>query len=308
MPARVLITGGSGFIGTHVGRMFTSNIVNMFAFMIYNQLASKVKHFQGDILDEQQPSHFKTVMVVHLAAQVSVPESLRSPKKTHEINVIGTQNVIDCCEKANIRRVVIASSAAVYGDLESVPLSEESVGTLLSPYAHSKAENEQQILKANARGFEAVALRLFNVYGPNQNPTGAYSAVIPNMLKCLVSGQHPVVYGDGMQTRDFIHAHDVSACILKLLSSQWNDISSHVYNVATSQQISVLDLLSSLNAACSEYGVLEQYSAPVFKPAREGDIRHSVADISRIKHELGWMQTIDFDDGIRELVKLWSRE
>ena len=307
---RVLITGGSGFIGTHVAHALLKNGHDVCIYDLQPTSLSEVKYIQGDILDEQRllSALLNRDAVVHLAAQVSVPESLRSPKKTHEINVIGTQNVIDCCEKTNIQRIVIASSAAVYGDLESVPLSEESVGTLLSPYAHSKAENEQQILKANERGFEAVALRFFNVYGPNQNPTGAYSAVIPSILKCLTEGQQPVVYGDGMQTRDFIHAHDVSACILKLLSTQWNEISSHVYNVATSQQISILDLLSSLNAACIEYGILEQSSVPVFKPAREGDIRHSVADISRIKHELGWTPTIDFDDGIRELVKLWRRE
>lgn len=305
---KVLITGGSGFVGTHLTKFLLNHGHEVCVYDLQPTSLPEVEFIQGDILDEQMlySALHKCDAVVHLAAQVSVHQSILSPNETHKINVLGTKNVFKCTEKAKIQRIIVASSAAVYGDAKEIPLKEENTGNLLSPYAHSKAKNEQQVLEAIEKGREAVALRFFNIYGPNQKTSGSYSAVIPSMLKCITEGQQPTIYGDGMQTRDFIHVQDASACIVNLLSVPWKDIRNHVYNVASQQQTSVLDLLSSINRAAIEDGIIQKSTEPMFEPAREGDIRHSVADISRIERDVGWKPQIDFNEGIRSLVKSWG--
>ena len=302
---KILITGGSGFIGNHVAQVLLKQGLEVKIYDLKSSSLSKVESVQGDILDEvqlEQAAHGCDA-IVHLAAQISIPRSIENPEETYNINVTGTQNVIACAEKMGIRRVLLASSAAVYGDATAIPLKEEIIGTLLSPYATSKYDNEHQVVLARERGLEAVALRFFNVYGPNQSVQGAYAAVIPKVIETITSGQRPVIFGDGQQTRDFVHVQDVAMGIFKLLSIDWNKVHSHVYNIATQQQISILELIEAVNLNCVELGILEAPVQPLFENSRIGDIQHSVANIEKIMEQIEWSPTIDFHQGIRTLLE-----
>ena len=302
---KVLITGGAGFIGNHVAQVLLKQGLEVKIYDLKPSSLSKVESVQGDILDEvqlEQAAHGCDA-IVHLAAQISVPRSIENPEETYNINVTGTQNVIACAEKMGIRRVLLASSAAVYGDATAIPLKEETIGTLLSPYATSKYDNEHQVVLARERGLEAVALRFFNVYGPNQSVQGAYAAVIPKVIETITSGQRPVIFGDGQQTRDFVHVQDVAMGIFKLLGIDWNKVHSHVYNIATQQQISILELIEAVNLNCVELGILEAPVQPLFENPRIGDIKHSVANIEKIMEQIEWSPTIDFHQGIRTLLE-----
>ncbi len=302
---KILITGGSGFIGNHVAQVLLKQGLEVKIYDLKPSSLSKVESVQGDILDEVQleQAAYGCDAIVHLAAQISVPRSIENPEETYNINVTGTQNVIACAEKMGIRRVLLASSAAVYGDATAIPLKEEIIGTLLSPYATSKYDNEHQVVLARERGLEAVALRFFNVYGPNQSVQGAYAAVIPKVIETITSGQRPVIFGDGQQTRDFVHVQDVAMGIFKLLSIDWNKVHSHVYNIATQQQISILELIEAVNLNCVELGILEAPLQPLFENSRIGDIQHSVANIEKIREQIEWSPTIDFHQGIRTLLE-----
>ena len=302
---KVLITGGAGFIGNHVAQVLLKQGLEVKIYDLKPSSLSKVESVQGDILDEVQleQAAYGCDAIVHLAAQISVPRSIENPEETYNINVTGTQNVIACAEKMGIRRVLLASSAAVYGDATAIPLKEETIGTLLSPYATSKYDNEHQVVLARERGLEAVALRFFNVYGPNQSVQGAYAAVIPKVIETITSGQRPVIFGDGQQTRDFVHVQDVAMGIFKLLGIDWNKVHSHVYNIATQQQISILELIDAVNLNCVELGILEAPVQPLFENSRIGDIQHSVANIEKIREQIEWSPTIDFHQGIRTLLE-----
>ena len=302
---KVLITGGAGFIGNHVAQVLLKQSLEVKIYDLKPSSLSKVESVQGDILDEVQleQAAYGCDAIVHLAAQISVPRSIQNPEETYNINITGTQNVIACAEKMGIRRVLLASSAAVYGDATAIPLKEETIGTLLSPYATSKYDNEHQVVLARERGLEAVALRFFNVYGPNQSVQGAYAAVIPKVIETITSGQRPVIFGDGQQTRDFVHVQDVAMGIFQLLSIDWNKVHSHVYNIATQQQISILELIDAVNLNCVELGILEAPVQPLFENSRIGDIQHSVANIEKIREQIEWSPTIDFHQGIRTLLE-----
>lgn len=302
---KILITGGAGFIGNHVAQVLLKQGLEVKIYDLKPSSLSKVESVQGDILDEVQleQAAYGCDAIVHLAAQISVPRSIQNPEETYNINITGTQNVIACAEKMGIRRVLLASSAAVYGDATAIPLKEETIGTLLSPYATSKYDNEHQVVLARERGLEAVALRFFNVYGPNQSVQGAYAAVIPKVIETITSGQRPVIFGNGQQTRDFVHVQDVAMGIFKLLGIDWNKVHSHVYNVATQQQISILELIETVNLNCVELGILEAPVQPLFENSRIGDIKHSVANIEKIMEQIEWSPTIDFHQGIRTLLQ-----
>ncbi|MDC0655285.1 GDP-mannose 4,6-dehydratase [Candidatus Poseidoniaceae archaeon] len=302
---KIMITGGAGFIGNHVAQILLKQGLEVKIYDLKPSSLSKVESVQGDILDEVQleQAAYGCDAIVHLAAQISVPRSIENPEETYNINVTGTQNVIACAEKMGIRRVLLASSAAVYGDATAIPLKEETIGTLLSPYATSKYDNEHQVVLARERGLEAVAIRFFNVYGPNQSVQGAYAAVIPKVIETITSGQRPVIFGDGQQTRDFVHVQDVAMGIFKLLGIDWNKVHSHVYNVATQQQISILELIETVNLNCVELGILEAPVQPLFENSRIGDIKHSVANIEKIMEQIEWSPTIDFHQGIRTLLQ-----
>ena len=310
---KLLITGGAGFIGSRLANIASNNgwdvtILDVLSTGLQpnaDSLQSKgIEVNIGDIRDKSLVASLvaKSTAVVHLAAQVSVPLSVENPEETMEINVQGTQNVIDSCLANGVVRLVVASSAAVYGEAETLPLKEEAAGDLLSPYAESKWANEQQIIEARSNGLQASCLRFFNVYGAGQRPDGAYAAVIPKFADMMAQGIPPRINGDGGQTRDFVHVDDVCNAIMTLTEGDWKAESHHVYNVATETKISLLELVSVINTSLAKKVPSYVPLKPSHGEDRAGDIRHSMASIGRIREVLNWQPTVDFQDGIDELI------
>ena len=302
---RVLVTGGSGFIGSNVIQelMKSFNVVNLDLKPSKN---SEIEEIVGDIRDKELVEQVaeNCDIIIHLAAQVSVPLSIDYPQKTLDINVQGTQNIIDAAHKFGIKRLIIASSAAVYGDASDLPLKEKSAGQCLSPYAQSKWENESQIMLAREKGLEAIALRFFNIYGPGQSTDGAYAAVIPKFVEMLTTGSRPIVHGDGLQSRDFIHVKDLVRAIESLLECNWDLVDSHAYNLASQSQTTVLGLIELINTSIEKINPDFNTVEPTFEQSRKGDIRHSFADISKITNTLKWTPSVELSQGIEELVRM----
>ena len=302
---RVLVTGGSGFIGSNVIEelMKSFKVVNLDLKPSKN---SEIEQMIGDIRDKElvEKAVENCDIIIHLAAQVSVPLSIDYPQKTFDINVQGTQNVIDAAHKFGIKRLIIASSAAVYGEVSDLPLKEESAGQCLSPYAQSKWENETQIMLAREKGLEAVALRFFNVYGPGQSKDGTYAAVIPKFVEMLTTGKQPIVHGDGLQSRDFIHVKDLVRAIESLLECNWKLVDDHTYNLASQSQTTILELIELINYSIVKITPNFNIAEPNFEQSRKGDIFHSYADISKISNTLKWDPSIEISQGIEELVRM----
>lgn len=302
---KILITGGAGFIGNHLAQVLFEYGFEVRSFDLKSSPRENIDSVQGNILDRD--SLGKAIKgcdaVIHLAAQISVPRSLDYPEETMEINVVGTENVLDLAKKHGIKRIILASSAAVYGDSAILPLKEDYLGNILSPYASSKLKNEEQAIQARENGLETVALRFFNVYGTGQSFEGPYGSVIPKITEKIAHGENPIIFGDGLQSRDFIHVSDVAQSILQLLNIHWDQTISPVYNIATQQQTSLLDLIKIINSCCLQLGLIQDPLEPVFEETRNGDIQHSVASIERITREIGWTPLMEIKQGILQVIE-----
>lgn len=311
---KLLITGGAGFIGSTLAKITQENGWEV---RILDNLSTGLKQ-TADALEElgidvtigdvRNKELVNNVMegcdaVVHLAAQVSVPVSMSNPEETMEINVDGTASIIAACLDHGVERMVVASSAAVYGEAQNLPLVEEDAGDVLSPYAASKFQNESQIVEARESGLKATALRFFNVYGVGQRPNGAYAAVIPKFADMMAQGDSPKLNGDGLHTRDFVHVNDVCSAIATLIEGEWKAEKYHVYNVATQTKITLLDLIASINGALNRLTENHQTIVATHGPERVGDIRHSMASIERICSTLNWKPVVPFQEGIERLVQ-----
>ena len=312
--AKVLVTGGAGFIGSSVAKKCLQNGHEV---VILDNLSSGsnevLEHLEslgvraviGDIRDPYsvQRAMHDCDAVVHLAAQISVPASIENPQENNSINAEGTQLILDYCKQFDVKRVVVASSAAVYGQGSRLPLREELAGDLLSPYAQSKWNNEQQIIASRLDGQNTVALRLFNVYGPGQRSDGGYAAVIPTFIDMMVNGKAPTINGDGLHTRDFVHVDDVAKLILTIIENEWHALENHVYNVATGNETSLLNLVASIKKGLENNSIDTNNLSPVFAEDRAGDIRYSVADVQRVAQDYGWKAAIPLEKGIISLVE-----
>ena len=310
---RVLVTGGAGFIGSSFAKKAKQQGWDV---TIFDNLSTGhkstvdeleklgIRVIIGDIRDRDLLSKetANCTAVVHLAAQVSVPLSVEKPKETNDINVQGTDNVIQSCFDNDVQRLVVASSAAVYGNADNLPLKEQDAGQTLSPYAESKWINEQQILDARNNGLNATALRFFNVYGVGQRPDGAYAAVVPKFVDMMVNKQAPRINGDGLHTRDFVHVDDVCNAIWSLIDGEWKAQNHHVYNVATQTKVTLLDLIAIINNTLTSEVADFTPLIPTHGPERVGDIRHSMASIARISETIQWSAMVAFEQGIKELV------
>jgi nucleoside-diphosphate-sugar epimerase len=312
MPT-LLITGGAGFIGGHTAAMAIQNGWKVRLLdNLSTGLESKANRLErlgaeviiGDVRDEEtvKAAVIGCDAVVHLAAQVSVPRSMESPEETFEINVGGTSNLLHACEINGIARFVMASSAAVYGTNEAFPLDESHAGTFHSPYADSKWQNETQVLKAKTSGMNAIALRFFNVYGTGQRSDGAYAAVIPKFIDLAVGGQAPTIFGDGLQTRDFVHVDDVARALLMLATGPWTNDLEHVYNVCTQIEISLLDLLSSIHSVLRDIAPEIPLPPPKHVGERAGDIARSVGSKARLVNDTTWSPQVEFGQGIKQQI------
>jgi nucleoside-diphosphate-sugar epimerase len=264
-------------------------------------IQSGIHYIQCDIRDLDQLNSIKGEFdsLIHLAAQVSVPKSFTHQKETEEINGKGTENVLALAEKLGIKRFILASSSAVYGDYEQMPLEESKIGTIQSPYAKTKLDNEILIEKLFAKGNEFLALRFFNVYGQGQGGNSGYAAVIPIFVNSLREGKEITIFGDGKQTRDFIHVSDVSHLLISLSINKWPRPKQHAFNVGSGQSQTILHVAKLVQKFIDNGKPLEIR----FEMEREGDIRHSIASMDSTKEQLGWEPSIAFEEGLKRLIQ-----
>lgn len=282
--ASVLVTGGNGFIGTHLCRLLHNNGHSVISLDIVHTGNHPWECLTADIRDSM---HLEEVdWIVHLAAQISVPLSVDNPDETLSINVDGTSSIIRAAEAASVKKIIFASSAAIYGDCEEIPIPESAPLTPQSPYAVSKIVGEELIKRST---IQTCSLRFFNVYGPGQSAEGGYAAVIPAFKKAIQLGKECRIFGDGTQVRDFIHVYDLVKIIL--LSLESSDLPSEM-NVASGIGTSVLDLVQLLQE------LNPKMADPLFERGRPGDIHTSVADISRLKENLSFGEMVDLKEGL----------
>ena len=305
----ILVTGGAGFIGSNVVRHALKQGIKITIIdsleptskEMGEYIQSGIDYIHCDIrdLDRLNTVNGEFDSLIHLAAQVSVPRSFTHQKETEEINGKGTENVLALAEKLGIKRFILASSSAVYGDYEHMPLEESKVGTIQSPYAKTKLDNEILIEKSFAKGKECVALRFFNVYGQDQGKNSEYAAVIPIFVNSLREGKEITIFGDGKQTRDFVHVSDVSHLLISLSINKWPPLRQHVFNVGSGQSQTILHVATLVQNSIDNGKPLEIR----YDMEREGDIRHSIASMDSTKEQLGWEPSIGFEEGLKQLIQ-----
>lgn len=300
-----LVTGGAGFIGSHIvdALVSGSNTVRVIDDLSSGKLANiehnlnKIDFINGSVTDiETVEQAVKDVdYIIHLAALVSVPGSIDNPVLANRINIDGMLNVLASAKDTGVKRLVFASSSAVYGNDPTLPKTECSPMDLLSPYALTKLTGEHYCsVFSRLYGLEAVALRYFNVFGPRQAPDSLYAAVIPKFIDVMVKGKQPIIYGDGLQSRDFCYVENIVAA--NLLACHHPEASGKVFNISCGESLSLLDLVSVIN------GLLGTSIQPIFEAERQGDVKHSCADVSRAREVLGFEPHVKFEDGMRKLV------
>lgn len=303
---RYLVTGGCGFIGSHIAEALVRDGHTV---TILDNLSSgregNIRAMRGDVTftrgDIRDGAALDAVMagmdgVFHEAALVSVFASVEDPVQNHEINITGTLNVLEAARKARVRRVLMAGSAAAYGNNPEMPKRETMRPEPESPYALAKISGEHYMtVFAKLYGLETVILRYFNVYGPRQDPGSMYSGVISKFADCVLSGKTPVVFGDGRQTRDFVFVADIVQANLAAMQASGLG-HGEVINVGTGTRTSLLDLLDALKVLTG------RDFSPEFRDVRVGDVRDSVADIARAREWLGYEPRHTLEQGLRELI------
>ena len=302
---KYIVTGGAGFIGSHLSEALFHNgheviiIDDLSSGKIENIShlldADNVSFIKGSISDlDFLQKHFSgSDGVFHQAAFVSVPRSIENPLLNHSINITGTLNVLLAARDAGVQKVVFASSAAVYGNLPDLPKREDTTVDPQSPYAVAKLTGEYYCsLFTSLYGLKTACLRYFNVYGPRQDPHSDYAAVIPRFIHRVKHGQPPIIYGDGEQTRDFIFVNDVVRMNIRAMESG----SEGVYNVASGKETSVNQLAHVVLA------LSKKSMTPKYEKGRQGEVKHSVADISKAKRDFGIISEYDLSRGLSEMV------
>ncbi len=303
---RCAVTGGAGFIGSSLAEellnqghevviiddLSTGNHANIKGFK------GKLNFIKGSILDfDLLKNSFKGCEAIfHEAAIPSVTRSILNPRLTSEVNIQGTINVLLAAKNNNVRKVIFASSSSVYGDTEELPKKESMQPKPKSPYALSKLTAEQYCkMFYSLFNLEIVCLRYFNVFGPRQDPSSEYSAVIPKFINAIMKKKSPIIFGDGTQTRDFTYVRDVVKANILAFKSKVKD--GKVINIACNENISINDLAASIGA------ILDINVQATHKEAREGDIKDSLADISRAKELLGYAPDYDLQSGLKETIE-----
>jgi len=311
----VLITGGAGFIGSNLCSSFLEadnevicldNLSTGFRTNIEHLLDVPGFSFvEGDIRDYNTCAELigSVDLVLHQAALGSVPRSINDPITSNSVNVDGFLNILQAAREKGLDRVVYAASSSTYGDSTELPKVEEHIGMPISPYAVTKYVNELYAhVFANLFGLKIIGLRYFNVFGRKQTPEGAYAAAIPKFVKSLINHKSPLIHGDGLQTRDFTYIDNVIQ--INHLAAQTNnpDAFNNVYNVACGERTSLLDLIGVIKESLSKFDTRISEIQVEHGPPREGDVRDSLADISKAKKLLGYQPEYSLNEGIREAI------
>jgi UDP-glucose 4-epimerase len=306
-----LVTGGAGFIGSHIAQALlaadaaaTVRVLDNFStgnrenLRFASRVGSHLEVIEGDIRDlaTTERAAASVDVIFHQAALRSVPLSVADPLGTNEINVTGTLHVLEAARRQRVRRVVYASSSSVYGDNPALPKCEDQETLPLSPYGASKRAGEQYAaVWSRLYGVETVGLRYFNVFGPRQDPASEYAAVIPRFILWGLRGTPLEIHGDGTQSRDFTYIDNVVAA--NRLAAEAPGVGGEVFNVGVGSRVSLLDIVGRLEK------ILDRPLARRHTPSREGDVPHSLADVSKAKRLLDYTPVVDFDEGFRRTLE-----
>jgi len=308
--ARYLVTGGAGFIGSHlveelVTRGESVRVLDDFSTGKRENLEpwlDRIEVIEGGVEDQEvcKKAVQGVEFVLHQAALSSVPRSVKNPLATNTSNVTGTLNLLWAGKGAGLTRFVCAGSSSVYGESEILPKEENMTPTPCSPYAVSKLVKEHYCkVFYRLYGLETVVLRYFNVYGSRQDPDSPYAAVIPAFAQCLVRGRRARIYGDGEQSRDFTYVKDCVQANLRACTAA--EAAGEVVNIASGKRITITDLYNRIG------GLLGKRDRPTYEAPRSGDVRHSLADITKAKKLLGYEPRYTIDQGLQDAIQ-WYEE
>ena len=305
-----LVTGGAGFIGSHIVEALVKRgdqvrVLDNFSTGNPDNLKAvreDIEVIEGDLRDSSdvRDAVKGMDMIFHLAAFVSVPQSMEDPATCFEINVNGTIQLFKLAEEAGVNRIVIASSAAVYGENPAFPLNENATTYPLSPYAASKQVGEIYTkIYTDLLDIDVVALRYFNIYGPRQNPNSDYAAVIPIFIKKMLDEEDPVIYGDGLQSRDFVYVDDVVRA--NLLAAESSQAPGQIINICSGIEINLLQLVDSLSR------IFNREVQPVYEKERPGDIYRSSGDPTFAENVLNFKPEVNLETGVMKTVSWMER-
>ena len=311
-----LVTGGAGFIGSNIveylithnaGKVVVlDNFKTGFHHNIQSYLGkSNFEFIEGDICKfyDCQRACKGADYVIHQAALGSVPRSIENPIATNDTNVSGFLNLLVAAKDTGVKRVVYASSSSVFGDSKTLPKTEDNIGKPLSPYAVTKLVNELYAeVFFKTYGLEIIGLRYFNIFGPRQNPTGPYAAAIPLFMDALLNNRSPYINGDGEQTRDFTFVENAVQANIKACFTQQHQALGGVFNIAVGERTSIKQLFNNLKEiSCSSI-------EPLYREERAGDVRDSLADISKAKELLDYNPTVNFKEGLERTFNCFKKE
>lgn len=301
---RILVTGGAGFIGSHIVELFQGKaevrvLDNLRSGYLHNIAPFEKEFIEGSILDKDILAKAMEGVdyVFHLAAMISVPESMGKPVECVEINTIGTLNVLEAAARAGVKKLCLSTSAAIYGDNPIVPKREDMSPEPKSPYAETKLSGEYYCGIYTKEGrLNTACLRYFNVFGPRQDPHSQYAAAIPIFISKAIANEPITIFGDGEQTRDFIYVKDIAAANA-FFATQSPE--TGVFNVAYGGKVTINDLAKKIIA------IIGSKSEIVYKPVRAGDVKHSTAAVDKIKNA-GFVPTSDFDKGLAATIDFFA--
>ena len=309
--ALYLVTGAAGFIGSALVRALLERgdqvrgLDNFETGRRENiqEVSSRIDFREADLLDIQavQSACAGVDYVLHQAAIPSVPKSIADPARSNRVNVEGTVNVLIAARDAGVKRVVYAASSSAYGDTPTLPKREDMTPLPLSPYAVAKLTGEMYMkVFHGVYGLPTVSLRYFNIFGPRQDPTSQYSAVLAKFITLMLKGERPTIYGDGEQSRDFNYIDNAVAANLLAATAPESDVAGQTFNIATGHRFDLNQTVDLLRPLTGYTGDVE------YAPVRVGDIKHSLADISRAQEKLKYQPSVDFQEGLRRTVE-WYR-
>jgi nucleoside-diphosphate-sugar epimerase len=306
-----LVTGGAGFIGSHIAAGLAASgarvrIIDDLSTGYRENLAEisgDIDFVEGSLADETilRRALKDVELVFHQAAIPSVPRSVENPRKTHVACVDSTFSLLLAARDLRVKRIIYAGSSSAYGDQPALPKSEGMLPEPLSPYAVAKLVGEYYCqVFTRVYGLETITLRYFNVFGPRQDPSSQYSGVISRFISALLTGERPVIYGDGEQSRDFTYIDNIVSANLK--AAETTEGLGQVINIANGERISLNQLLRELTSITGKAGVTADFQA-----ARSGDVKHSMADISRARKLLGYVPLIDLRTGLEKTISWWKQ-
>jgi UDP-N-acetylglucosamine 4-epimerase len=316
MKVNLLITGGAGFIGSNLVERFLDDeriglvrVLDDLSNGLYENIAPfefhpKFDFIEGDICDYDTCRRAMKGIhkVTHQAALGSVPRSIENPMRTNEVNVGGTVNVLHAAKEAGADRIVLAFSSSTYGDSRELPKVEERIGNPLSPYAVSKLACEHYAhVFCKTYGLDFIGLRYFNIFGPRQNPDNPYAAVIPLFCRAFIEDKSPIINGDGTHSRDFTYVENVLHANDLALFSNNPEAINHVYNVACGDQMTLNEMVDMLRQ------ISGKDIMPIYGPERVGDVKHSNADITKIREKLGYEPQVKMFEGMKKVYE-WNKK